>query len=77
MTLRPFAFKRALVIGGASFLRGPVLNRAITRDDDVLCVDNFYAGPRTNVAYALCPGLKRKITYFEALTSDTPARAPA
>jgi len=39
-----------MVTGGAGFLGSHLCERLIERGDDVLCVDNFYTGRRTNVA---------------------------
>jgi len=41
--------KRALVTGGAGFLGSHLCDRLIERGHDVLCVDNFYTGHKSNV----------------------------
>jgi len=44
---------RILVTGGAGFLGSHLCDRLIVRDDDVLCVDNFFTGSKANVAHLL------------------------
>ena len=44
---------RTLVTGGAGFLGSHLCDRLIARDDDVLCVDNFFTGNKSNVAHLL------------------------
>jgi UDP-glucuronate decarboxylase len=41
--------KKILVTGGASFLGSHLCERLIARGDDVLCVDNFYTGNKSNI----------------------------
>ena len=48
--MRNLSSKRVMVTGGAGFLGSHLCERLIERGDDVLCVDNFYTGRRTNVA---------------------------
>ena len=45
--------KRVLVTGGAGFLGSHLCERLVAAGHDVLCVDNFYTGTRTNVARLL------------------------
>lgn len=45
--------KRILVTGGAGFLGSHLCDRLVERGDDVLCVDNFYTGSKSNVAHLL------------------------
>jgi len=45
--------QRHLVTGGAGFLGSHLCDRLIDRGDDVLCVDNFYTGSKTNIAQLL------------------------
>ncbi len=40
---------RVLVTGGAGFIGSHLCERLIERGDEVLCVDNFYTGRRSNV----------------------------
>ena len=42
---------RILVTGGAGFLGSHLCDRLVGRGDDVLCVDNFYTGRKTNVEH--------------------------
>ena len=44
---------RTLVTGGAGFLGSHLCDRHIARGDDVLCVDNFFTGNKSNVAHLL------------------------
>jgi len=41
--------KRILVTGGAGFIGSTLCERLIAQGHDVLCVDNFFTGRRTNV----------------------------
>jgi UDP-glucuronate decarboxylase len=41
---------KILVTGGAGFLGSHLCDRLIARGEDVLCVDNFYTGSKSNVA---------------------------
>lgn len=43
--------KRILVTGGAGFLGSHLCETLIADGHDVLCVDNFYTGMRTNIAH--------------------------
>jgi UDP-glucuronate decarboxylase len=45
--------KRILVTGGAGFIGSHLCERLIADGDDVLCVDNFYTGHRTNLMTVL------------------------
>ena len=47
------ASKRILVTGGAGFLGSHLCERLLARGDDVLCVDNYYTGRRSNVAHLM------------------------
>jgi UDP-glucuronate decarboxylase len=51
--MREKSKKRILVTGGAGFLGSHLCDRLVARGDDVLCVDNFYTGSRSNVAHLL------------------------
>jgi len=42
--------KRILVTGGAGFIGSHLCAALLARGDEVLCVDNFYTGRRSNVA---------------------------
>lgn len=45
--------QRTLVTGGAGFLGSHLCDALIRRGDDVLCVDNFHTGTRSNIAQLL------------------------
>ncbi|MEL6567975.1 MAG: UDP-glucuronic acid decarboxylase family protein [Pseudomonadota bacterium] len=45
--------KRIIVTGGAGFLGSHLIDSLINRGDEVLCVDNFYTGQKSNVAHLL------------------------
>jgi UDP-glucuronate decarboxylase len=45
--------KRVLVTGGAGFLGSHLCDRLIERGDEVLCVDNFFTGARSNITHLL------------------------
>jgi len=56
--------KRVLVTGGAGFLGSHLCERLINEGNEVLCVDNFYTGRRSNVKHLLGN------PYFEILRHD-------
>jgi UDP-glucuronate decarboxylase len=41
--------KRVLVTGGAGFLGSHLSRRLLEEGNDVVCVDNFYTGPKDNI----------------------------
>lgn len=43
--------KKILVTGGAGFLGSHLCDLLVARGDDVLCVDNFFTGSKSNVAH--------------------------
>ncbi len=45
--------KRILVTGGAGFLGSHLCDRLVARGDDVICLDNFYTGSKSNIAHLL------------------------
>ena len=45
--------KRILVTGGAGFLGSHLIDRLITRGDEVVCVDNFFTGEKFNISHHL------------------------
>ncbi len=51
--MRTLAEDRVLVTGGAGFIGSHLCERLLALGKDVLCVDNFYTGTRTNVAHLL------------------------
>ena len=62
--LKYYAGQRTLVTGGAGFLGSHLCERLLDRGHEVLCVDNFYTGRRSNIAHLL------KNPYFEVLRHD-------
>lgn len=46
-------YKRVLVTGGAGFLGTHLCERLLAEGHDVLCVDNFYTGSKTNIIHLL------------------------
>ena len=48
-----FQGKRVLVTGGAGFLGSHLCERLLAEGADVLCVDNYFTGRRTNIAHLL------------------------
>jgi len=51
--IAPLHRKRVLVTGGAGFLGSHLCERLLAEGCEVLCVDNFFTGRRTNVAHLL------------------------
>lgn len=45
--------KKVLVTGGAGFLGSHLCERLLERGDDVICVDNFFTGNKSNVKHLL------------------------
>ncbi|MBF0432249.1 MAG: SDR family oxidoreductase [Fibrobacteria bacterium] len=45
--------KRILVTGGAGFLGSHLCDRLIKRGDDVLCLDNYFTGTKSNIQHLL------------------------
>ncbi len=56
--------KRILVTGGAGFLGSHLCERLLNEGHEVLCVDNFYTGRRSNIAHLLSNPL------FEVMRHD-------
>jgi len=52
-TEKEFGIKRVLVTGGAGFIGSHLCERLLADGHEVLCVDNFFTGTRTNVAKLL------------------------
>lgn len=45
--------KRILVTGGAGFLGSHLIDRLLSRGDEVICVDNFFTGSKRNIEHIL------------------------
>jgi UDP-glucuronate decarboxylase len=56
--------KKILVTGGAGFLGSHLCERLLNEGNDVLCVDNFYTGSKSNIKHLL-PN-----PYFEVMRHD-------
>ncbi len=56
--------KRVLITGGAGFLGSHLCDRLIKDGHDVLCVDNFFTGSKTNIAHLIGH------PYFELMRHD-------
>jgi UDP-glucuronate decarboxylase len=54
-----FSAKRCLVAGGAGFLGSFLCERLLADGHEVLCIDNFYTGSRSNIAHLFAdPGFE-------------------
>jgi UDP-glucuronate decarboxylase len=53
MSLGLFERKRILVTGGAGFLGSHLCDRLIDQGHDVICVDNFFTGPKDNIIHLI------------------------
>lgn len=62
--MKSYSNKRILVTGGAGFLGSHLCERLLKEGHEVLCVDNFYTGRRSNIAHLLSN------PYFEVLRHD-------
>ncbi|MBI4826516.1 MAG: SDR family oxidoreductase [Nitrospirae bacterium] len=56
--------KRILVTGGAGFIGSHLCERLLNDGHEVLCVDNFYTGRRSNIAHLVAN------PYFEIMRHD-------
>jgi UDP-glucuronate decarboxylase len=56
--------KRILITGGAGFLGSHLCDRLIKDGQDVLCLDNFFTGSKSNIAHLLSH------PYFELMRHD-------
>lgn len=65
MTTRSYNLKkRILVTGGAGFLGSHLCDRLLAQGHEVLCVDNFFTGTKSNIAHLLAH------PYFEMIRHD-------
>lgn len=62
--MKNFSGKRILITGGAGFLGSHLCERLLAEGHEVLCVDNFYTGRRTNIAHLISN------PYFEVMRHD-------
>ncbi len=51
--MKPHLEKRILITGGAGFIGSHLCERLLNEGNDILCVDNFYTGPKRNIAHLL------------------------
>jgi UDP-glucuronate decarboxylase len=51
--MKPRSDLRILVTGGAGFLGSHLCDRLVAAGHDVVCVDNFFTGSKTNVAHLM------------------------
>lgn len=58
------SMKRILVTGGAGFLGSHLCERLLNDGHDVICLDNFFTGSKTNIVHLL------KNPYFEVVRHD-------
>ena len=56
--------KRILVTGGAGFIGSHLCKRLLEEENEVLCLDNYFTGKKTNVLPLL------KNPYFELVRHD-------
>jgi len=56
--------KRILITGGAGFLGSHLCERLLRDGHDILCVDNFFTGSKTNIAHLISN------PYFELMRHD-------
>ncbi|MEW6053687.1 MAG: UDP-glucuronic acid decarboxylase family protein [Nitrospirota bacterium] len=51
--MKNYLGKRILVTGGAGFLGSHLCEKLLNGGEEVLCIDNFYTGRRSNIAHLL------------------------
>lgn len=56
--------KRILVTGGAGFIGSHVCERLLNEGNDVICLDNYFTGSKTNIAHLM------NNPYFELVRHD-------
>lgn len=62
--MKNYSNKRILVTGGSGFLGSHLCERLLNEGHEILCVDNFYTGRRSNIAHLVSN------PYFEVLRHD-------
>ena len=62
--MKNFTNKRILITGGAGFLGSHLCERLLSDKHEVLCVDNFYTGRKSNIAHLM------ENPYFEVMRHD-------
>jgi len=62
--MKNYSSKRILITGGAGFLGSHLCERLLTERHEVICVDNFYTGRRSNIAHLISN------PYFEVIRHD-------
>lgn len=62
--MKDYSAKRILVTGGAGFIGSHLCERLLNEGHEVLCVENFYTGRRSNIAHLLSN------PYLEVLRHD-------
>jgi UDP-glucuronate decarboxylase len=62
--MKNYSNKRILITGGAGFIGSHLCERLLKEGHEILCVDNFYTGRRTNIAHLINKPL------FEVLRHD-------
>ena len=60
---------RILITGGAGFIGSHLCERLLGNGDDVLCLDNFFTGRRTNIVQLLDHPHFELIRHDEELTA--------
>ena len=51
--MKNYSSKRVLVTGGAGFLGSHLCEKLLAEGDEVICVDNFYTGRRSNIVHLI------------------------
>lgn len=62
--MKNYSSKRIMVTGGAGFLGSHLCEKLLDEKHEVICVDNFYTGRRTNIAHLAGN------PYFEVIRHD-------
>ncbi|MDD1749530.1 MAG: SDR family oxidoreductase [Methanothrix sp.] len=62
--MKNYSSKRIMVTGGAGFLGSHLCERLLAERNEIICVDNFYTGRRTNIAHLIGN------PYFEVIRYD-------